>query len=415
MRRRNERKSRPSVLVADCSCPQPRWKDSSGQQRRVKESDSTAAIRKLDASSLSAPQIKERVSMALGELDREFLSRVVAWPRANDPGYVNVHWRSLKQGGMATCSTRTVDELIAKVEQLLTLPDADIYICMSQQKEKGIRNANNAQLLKSIFLDVDVKADPKCYASIEEALKAVAGFITATGLPPCSAIICSGNGLQCHWISNVPLDPETWKSYAERLKQAALDFGLRFDERVTADRARVLRVPATFNHKTDPAKPTSILKVGEDVEFASQLSKLPVLSPKKPSASQAGPAWLDKFRGKKPPAALAHLNPHTDKLSDGIRTDIMTAEELSVCHEAIPNDKTDWNFWNNMLMRIWAASDVEDYGLEEAKIWSAKNPVDGTGESVETRWNTITSCPPTRTGPGALVEEARRCLGDRTW
>src|SRR6266699_6014554 len=63
MRRRNERKSRPSVLVADCSCPQPRWKDSSGQQRRVKESDSTAAIRKLDAASLASKLAEQLTSI----------------------------------------------------------------------------------------------------------------------------------------------------------------------------------------------------------------------------------------------------------------------------------------------------------------------------------------------------------------
>jgi len=280
---------------------------------------------------------------------------------------------------------------------------------------KAVRNATNALLLKAIWLDVDVKSPPKGYASIKEAVQAIAKFIKAAGLPPASALICSGNGVQCYWISDVPLTPEVWRPYAEGLKQAALAHGLLFDAGVTTDTARILRVPRTFNQKTDPAKPTSVLGLGKDVEFASQLSQLPVLSPKGPAAPAPTDTYGNFHLG--PAEAFADLDPHSDRLSDGIRKPEGTSrEEIRACLDVIPNDKpANWIFWNNTLMRVYAASDGEDYGLEEVERWSAKNPADGTGETCADRWGVLHTSPPTRTGAGALVQAGRAALGDPAW
>ena len=55
MKRRNEKKSRPSVLVAGCLCQPQRLSECSPAMPLREASDSAAAIRKLDAASLAWP------------------------------------------------------------------------------------------------------------------------------------------------------------------------------------------------------------------------------------------------------------------------------------------------------------------------------------------------------------------------
>ena len=59
------------------------------------------------------------------------------------------------------------------------------WYCTSQQtiagqtragKPKAIRLHQNARLLKAIWMDIDVKDDPKCYGSIEAAVGGADGL-----------------------------------------------------------------------------------------------------------------------------------------------------------------------------------------------------------------------------------------------
>jgi hypothetical protein len=103
-----------------------------------------------------------------------------------------------------------------------------------------------------------------------------------------------------------------------------------------------------------------------------------------------------------------------DNLATGIR-EVMSQDEIRKCLDDIPNNKVDWNWWNTIGMRVFAACEGEDYGLEEWQKWSAKNPKDGTGDNCADRWATLHTSPPTRTGAGALVNTAREALGNPNW
>ena len=113
---------------------------------------------------------------------------------------------------------------------------------------------------KAIWLDVDVGKEGG-YATLEEALKAAIKFRESIGLPPFSAIVGSGGGIHLYWISDVALTPANWRPYAEGLKALALQQGLKCDLGVTTDIARMLRVPGTFNHKTDQPRPVQLFNV----------------------------------------------------------------------------------------------------------------------------------------------------------
>lgn len=214
-----------------------------------------------------------------------FMSRVVPWPCPNDPGYFNVHWKDLgRTGGMPGYACRTVDEFSARLRWLLS-KNWDIYFCLSRQSKHGKldkrgnpmadRHADNALVLKAIWLDIDVKPD-RGYAKLSEALNALAKFLNEAKLVPPTAIVFSGSGLHVYWISNKPLTVTEWRPYAEGLKAAVIKYGLKCDTGLTTDAARVLRVPGTLNYKTTPPNPVKLRLLEElDYDFGAQLALPP--------------------------------------------------------------------------------------------------------------------------------------------
>ena len=72
-------------------------------------------------------------------------------------------------------------------------------------------------------------------------------------------MVRSGGGLQVWWISKTALLPHEWAPYAQGLKTLLLGDGFKFDPTCTADAARSMRVPGTFNYKYDPPRPVELL------------------------------------------------------------------------------------------------------------------------------------------------------------
>jgi hypothetical protein len=213
----------------------------------------------------------------------EFLSRVLPWPESDEAsGYCNIHWTFVPEDGddprWAGKPFRSVREALSFVKWLGTKPSTrDIYFCLSQQRERkpgkkpgqfaAVRKGENATLFKSLWLDIDVKTPPKGYENLPEAVKALTTFRKEVGLPPPSAVVKSGGGLHVYWISKSPLTPDRWKPLAEQLKNAAIEHGLRCDACCTVDAARILRVPQTWNCKTEPWRPVQLLLLGENHDF----------------------------------------------------------------------------------------------------------------------------------------------------
>jgi Family of unknown function (DUF5906)/Primase C terminal 2 (PriCT-2) len=94
----------------------------------------------------------------------------------------------------------------------------------------------------------------------------------------------------------------------------------------------------------------------------------------------------------------------------------MPRDQVRMCLDAIPNNEVDWNFWNNVGMRVFAATEGATYGLEEWKAWSDRNKsIANATDNCDARWATIHTSPPSRTGAGALINQSREALGDPTW
>lgn len=267
---------------------------------------------------------------------KEFIARVVPWPGANTPGVVNTHWRAKNSTtGNFYWSGRphnTVDSFVSLVSWVNQRQNfiQDVYFCLSLQSKTGkytrgkpgvARSADNAVALKAIWLDIDVKDPPKGYATRDEALRSLDLFIKSAELPFPTAIVGSGGGLHVYWISKDALDPEAWQPYAEGLKAAAVDFGLRCDSGLTTDRARILRVPDTFNFKTNPPKKVELLWLAPDdldfqtIQNLATRGRTLVTVTVKPHAA---PVIFDLSKFTKPAAAFAGLTVADDHSGDGL-------------------------------------------------------------------------------------------------
>jgi hypothetical protein len=151
-------------------------------------------------------------------------------------------------------------ELTPTIKQWLK-EGKDIYFALSVFDDAKKRKADNAVAIKSLFIDMDG------YASKKEAVTTLAKFLEKTGLDDFGTphVVSSGGGVHCYWPLTEESDIVTWKPIAENFKRLCRQEGMRIDESVTGDAARVLRIPGTFNHKakykTNPDDPPLAVRI----------------------------------------------------------------------------------------------------------------------------------------------------------
>lgn len=137
----------------------------------------------------------------------------------------------------------------------------DTYLAMSTFNERDSREAANAAYIKCLYVDIDcnhpkdipdedgnVKA--KEYPSAKDAVLALQAFLDESGLGELGNpwMASSGGGVHAYWPLTETVDIETWRPVAENLKALCRQYGLRIDNAVTSDPARVMRLPGTKNN-----------------------------------------------------------------------------------------------------------------------------------------------------------------------
>tara|TARA_R110000782_G_scaffold113869_1_gene204018 strand:- start:2996 stop:5803 length:2808 start_codon:yes stop_codon:yes gene_type:complete len=148
----------------------------------------------------------------------------------------------------------TIDELVKAIES--KKEDTNVFVAMSSFKGYS-RKADEAESVRSFFIDLDV-GEGKGYASKDAALHGLEKFTASQKLPP-PIKVDSGTGIHAYWIFDRDVPAAEWKLYADKFKNFCLDNGLFIDPVVSADLARILRAPNTFNYKTIPPAPTRLL------------------------------------------------------------------------------------------------------------------------------------------------------------
>ena len=148
----------------------------------------------------------------------------------------------------------TLDDVFAQIETFKK-KGANTFVALGTF-EGYSRKADDCLFVRSFFIDLDVGAE-KDYQSKGEAHTALYKLVGETGLPD-PVVIDSGGGVHAYWIMDEDIPKDIWKPAAEIFKTICLEH-IAIDPVVTADAARIMRAPETFNHKFDPPEPTSVV------------------------------------------------------------------------------------------------------------------------------------------------------------
>lgn len=121
------------------------------------------------------------------------------------------------------------------------------------------RTVDNTLQVQSLWLDVDYKQ----YESPEEAQDDAARLYSEIGVP--TIRVQSGGGLHAYWVLRRALPTPEWKPLADAFQATWQSLGIKADP-VSADAARVLRIPGSLNFKYDPPREVT-LETYEDITY----------------------------------------------------------------------------------------------------------------------------------------------------
>lgn len=170
----------------------------------------------------------------------------------------------------------------------------DTFFALGSFADAGSRTAEEVQNVKAFFVDLDIGDDPKKYVNVSEAIAGLRKFCKQLGLPK-PTIVNSGYGVHVYWMLKEYVTKHDWSCAATQFKKVMAENGLLADPAVTADCARVLRIPSTHNYKRDTPKEVTVVTQGDWVDFDLFVAKLGLDSIPVPTKVEqdAASAFLD--------------------------------------------------------------------------------------------------------------------------
>lgn len=257
--------------------------------------------------------------------------------------------------------TETLDDTVALIE---TLKNRNINVFVAPNSFKlNNRRGENALFSRSFFVDLDVG---KGYDTKQDAINALNNFMEAQGLPP-PAVIDSGNGIHAYWLFDEDIPVAIWKVYADKFKRLCLNNNLHIDRVVTADVARIMRAPETFNHKSSPPKATGFLN-GHFNQYSFEMFKefLGVIDPTSEMLLIAAKRGVDEDT-----RMVAKLD-NIESVFDIIATKSMAGEGCAQIKYIIENAETlSEPMWHSGLSIARQCADWED-AIHELSKWYPK-------------------------------------------
>jgi hypothetical protein len=194
----------------------------------------------------------------------------------------------IKQGGgVKQLFVKTLEEVEEETSKLLS-GEYNVYFGCAKYKTDKNRTKDNAEYFNAFWLDIDC-GKTKDYKTQEEAIEALYNFCEVTNLPM-PTLVNSGFGVHCYWCLESEISRTDWKFFAEHLKLLCANHGLKADSAVTADEARILRIPGTFNFKQNPPLEVSVIYEADSVNY-TEITKaldIPPALPPPPSHIQRG-------------------------------------------------------------------------------------------------------------------------------
>ena len=138
----------------------------------------------------------------------------------------------------------------------------DVYAALATFSS-STRKVSEVRQLKSFFLDLDC-GEGKEFSDQSAAVKELRSFCTKAKLPKPTIMVNSGRGVHVYWVLDSAITYAEWSPVAYALKRTCVVHEFPADPVVTADGARILRIPGTRNFKSDPPTASTIIgHVGE--------------------------------------------------------------------------------------------------------------------------------------------------------
>lgn len=154
---------------------------------------------------------------------------------------------------------------LIEVAKELSDSGADAYFACATFSERR-RLGEYAHKVRSFWLDLDCGEDKaaagKGYIDKKAAFDDLKKFCKQFNIPK-PYVIDSGRGLHVYWLLDEAVSKDDWLPVAKALKKATLAH-MVVDPAVTADSARILRVPGTYNFK-DKENPRPVLVLQEGI------------------------------------------------------------------------------------------------------------------------------------------------------
>ena len=226
----------------------------------------------------------------------------------------------------------------------------DAYFALASFNTNS-RKADDASELRSFFVDLDC-GEGKPYEAAADAAQALSVFVAETGLPS-PIVVHSGGGVHAYWPFTEAVPVAKWLPAARAFKALCVEHKLGIDLSVTADVARILRVPGTYNYKlTDNPRPVQIAVWGAQTPFETLLEFLPTPALDLSAARAYGHDGVTAAlaQGDLPPCNFQRLVRKSVKGSSGCNQIAIAIKDAAILDEPL---------WRAALSVAWNCEDAE--------------------------------------------------------
>lgn len=280
--------------------------------------------------------------------------------------------------GKRNIFSTTLEELFDTTKQISDAGE-EVWYGLATFDESGGRKAENAQWMRSFFMDLDCGTDVKtgdqrAFPTKKFAVQELNRFLEESGLIKLGKpwLVDSGGGVHPYWPLREQVSIEQWKPVAEALKRSAAKFNFPIDTTVTADAARVLRLPGTHNNKKEP-RPVVIKQVGDIFDFDEIKEALAPYAIKEAKPATTLAIAGDAPKGPLSAVASALVNNSVTKF----RTIMLKTQNGAGCGQLAhyiehASDDGMEPLWRGMLS--WTKACVD--GDKAARVLSAMHPYD---------------------------------------
>lgn len=192
----------------------------------------------------------------------------------------------------------TIEDMASAIPNLDRPPHNIYHACATfhpgRDANRGLRTAQNAAFVRSLWVDVDVGRtdDATHYSSPRTAGAAAVQFAKDMHLPE-PHVVLSGRGLHLYWAYDRDVPVEEAMPVATAFKAAAAEYGFRIDPTPTADMARILRPVGTTWRKNGKEQPVRWVFRAEPISFDLMRERVAPFSA--PTATPSAPSINDEW------------------------------------------------------------------------------------------------------------------------